>query len=726
MAPSTQVVVTDGVLDSKDNYCFVYLFNRKIQYVRDVSVDGVKEEKEFDTDIDGSCRIYMMLLPEYDITVNIFRLRIPRSKDLSKSSDNQVSPVRNLDDAEQEYHRTSDTYVIKFVEGQNEETSFKPTTHINSAIFFVDMRKFKSKLITKYEKLLKNKVIEKLKEDWSANTQLHICIIKSKSKYIKKHPYHDLKSILDEHPHKEYLTSLHDMKPNRWPFATMKDILKLHKKDPAKIKKRRFGKLPLHIAILMGAPYEIIVAIYKLYEQGIKEVEFEDGYTPLHLAIYASQTTEVVQFILENWPKNVRVEDKYGEYPIHLTRNDETLFTLVNYFVKKYNITLNNDKSDKIREELNTITDEKLKLDVNLTNFNAEFEHSNTKLQKYIEKQRNKRATEDRERQEKRQIKIDALKQSIYKMQNEIQVTTNKINVLSAKILDLKGTLEKQIESEDKDFKKLGKLIGCHKENKKGELPLLTAVALGSSEKAVELLYKVYKKGLYDTDRWGYNVIHYATEKLEANEMLDNLLTKYPIKQKGNGEKIRSGYRNNSLLSNARNKLGYRPLDIARLHANQDAALSLVAGQRREYIKKQQRLVKVCERKQLDLKTQLQLLPDETKSASENSDIQKSIGVWKRRKKRYEQEIKYFQNSVDNPCISSSLSVRTSCKCNNKIPCIVHKKPSRMFCICTKHNFLTQANLPVRLKNEDGSIKINQYSCKSCQPKTKSTTSKKK
>ena len=121
------------------------------------------------------------------------------------------------------------------------------------------------------------------------------------------------------------------------------------------------------------------------------------------------------------------------------------------------------------------------------------------------------------------------------------------------------------------------------------------------------------------------------------------MLTKYPIRQKGDGEKIQSGYRNNILLSNARNKLGYRPLDIACLHANQDAALSLVAGQRREYIKKQQRLVKVCERKQLDLKTQLKLLPDETKSASEISDIQKTIGVWKRRKKNTNKKLNIFK-----------------------------------------------------------------------------------
>ena len=259
----------------------------------------------------------------------------------------------------------------------------------------------------------------------------------------------------------------------------------------------------------MGAPYEIIVAIYKLYENGIREVEFEDGYTTLHLAIYASQTTEVVQFILEHWPENIKVEDKYGEYPIHLTHNDETLFTLVNYFVKRHNITLNNDKSDNIREELNTMYDEKLKLDVNLTNFNAELEYSNTKLKKYIAKQRNKEATDHREKKEKRQIKIDALKQSLNKKQKEIQVTTNKINVISTKILALKGSLEKQIKSEDKDFEKLGKLLGCHKENKKGELPLLTAVALGSSEKAVELLYKVYKKAY--TTRTGGGIMLFTT-----------------------------------------------------------------------------------------------------------------------------------------------------------------------------------------------------------------------
>ena len=155
MAPSTQVLLTDGVLDSKKgNYCFVYLFNRKIQYS---SVDGVKEEKEFDKGGEERCRIYMM--PEYDITVNIFKISIMPSNELSQSPD-------NLDGVEQD-HQTSDVYIIKFVEGQHEEMPFKSTnvpSHVNSAVFFVDMRKFKSKLIKKYEKLIRNKIIEKLKK----------------------------------------------------------------------------------------------------------------------------------------------------------------------------------------------------------------------------------------------------------------------------------------------------------------------------------------------------------------------------------------------------------------------------------------------------------------------------------------------------------------------------------------------------------------------------------
>ena len=760
----TPTITTDGILDSQFNYCYVYLYNRKLQYIKDLteeeilakkkkkalqqlqsssiehkdsSIDEVIED-ELEKDEEEHC-IYNMFLPQYNITMNIFKLNIPEEQqdntNLNQTSEIQLPMALVQEQSKEEISNNNNikndedrvtNYIIRFMEGEDEETPFKLidlANHTNSANFFVDMRKFKKKLIKKYEKILKNEIKPALQIAWSAAKHLHICQIKSKSKYIQKHPYYDLKTIIEEDPHKEYLTSLHDMKPNRWPYATMKDIIKLHKKDKKQIFKRRFGKLPLHIAILMGAPYEIILAVYKLNEAAIKEIEYEDKYTTLHLAIYASQTREVVKFVLEKCPQNIKVEDKYGEYPIHLTHNDETLFTLVDYFVQKHDLVLNNDKSNRLKQQIDQVNDEKLKLDIDLTNLNAELEFLNGKLKKYMEKhQQQQQQNDNSEKNKKRETKIYKMENLVQTKENEIKNTTENLNKTSIQLVELKEKLKKQEEFEEGDYSKLGKLLGCHKENKKGELPLLTAVALGSSEKAVNLLYNVYKKGLYDVDRWGYNVIHYATEKPEANELLDHLLDNYPIKQKDNivgkdGEIIKLGYPSNRRLSIARNKLGYRPLDIARLSANQDSGLVLIIEQRRQYIKKQEKLIKVCDKKIADIKTKLQLLPDEDNNVDNTSivaEMKKIQDVWKRRKKNYEKEIKYFQNSIDNPCISSSLSIRKYCKCNDKIPCIVHTEPSRMFSICTKHNFLTQANLPIRMNHKDGSIIPNQYSCKSC------------
>ena len=114
----------------------------------------------------------------------------------------------------------------------------------------------------------------------------------------------------------------------------------------------------------------------------------------------------------------------------------------------------------------------------------------------------------------------------------------SKVNKILEEIVEQISLLQQKLEIQKKikeaNYLKLGKLMGCDKENKKGELPLLTAVSLGLSENAVKWLYRLYKKALYDTDKWGYNVIHVAAEKPEANDLLEALLTDYPIFEKKN------------------------------------------------------------------------------------------------------------------------------------------------------------------------------------------------
>ena len=57
-------------------------------------------------------------------------------------------------------------------------------------------------------------------------------------------------------------------------------------------------------------------------------------------------------------------------------------------------------------------------------------------------------------------------------------------------------------------------------------------------------------------------------------------------------------------------------------------------------------MIKVCDKKIADIKTKLQLLPDEDNNVDNTSivaEMKKIQDVWKLRKKNYEKEIKYFQ-----------------------------------------------------------------------------------
>ena len=704
-----EVLVTDGVLDSESNYCFVYLYNRKIPYRKPVQTTSPDAILADDDDGDNDSCIYSAQFSSDGITLRIF---------LANSSEEAHGGSEgNSESALGQGKRIS--CVVEVVEGEDSDPTRQQQLCIQgveSANIFFDMRKFKTKQIKRLENLLRGTIADRLKTDWTVS-QIHLCIIKSKSRYIASHPYLNLGTILDEDPHKEYLESLHDMKPNRWKYASPKDIIKLHKVDKSMIRKRRFGKLPLHIAILMGAPYEVIFGLCELFPPAIKEIEYEDGYTPLHLAISVSQPREVVSFILSRCPTSMTTEDKYGEYPIHLVHNDDTFFAMMTYFVDKYDIDLNNNTIYTIEKEINSLNDEKLKYEIDLTSLKEEVEFFKVKLQKYKMKQN---TAVQPDKQKRRLEKIRDKKENLKLSESKISKVNKILEEIVEQISLLQQKLEIQKKIKEANYLKLGKLMGCDKENKKGELPLLTAVSLGLSENAVKWLYRLYKKALYDTDKWGYNVIHVAAEKPEANDLLEALLTDYPIfreEKLSTDEKMKkSSYQWTRSLPIARNKLGYRPLDIARLHANQESGLTMILELRRRHVIKLRKLLKVCKQKQASLKTRLQLAP--TRSADNKSqavvDLKKQIGVWKRREVLYEKEIQYFEKSIEDPCIKSSLSVRKFCKCNSKIPCMVKANSSRTFCICNKHNYLTQANVPVRKNHKTGALKSTQYSCKSC------------
>ena len=344
------------------------------------SPDAISEDILDDGEGDIDSCIYRTHFSSDDITLRIFLNNSPEEAH-GGSEGNSESAVGG------QGKRIS--CVVEVVEGEDSDPTCQEQLRVQgvqSANIFFDMRKFKNKQIKRFEKFMRGTIVDRLKSDWTVS-QIHLCIIKSKSRYIASHPYLNLGTILDEDPHKEYLESLHDMKPNRWKYASPKDIIKLHKVDKSMIRKRRFGKLPLHIAILMGAPYEVILGLCELFPQAIKEVDYEDGYTPLHLAVYASQPSEVVSFILSRCPTSMKTEDKYGEYPIHLVHDDDTFFAMMTYFVDKYDIDLSKNTIDVIKKEVNRLNDEKLKYEIDLTSLKEEVEFLKVKLQKYKMKQ---------------------------------------------------------------------------------------------------------------------------------------------------------------------------------------------------------------------------------------------------------------------------------------------------------------------------------------------------
>ena len=76
-------------------------------------------------------------------------------------------------------------------------------------------------------------------------------------------------------------------------------------------------------------------------------------------------------------------------------------------------------------------------------------------------------------RKQKRETKIYKMENLVQTKENEIKNTTENLNKTSIQLVELKEKLKKQEEFEEGDYSKLGKLLGCHKENKKGRIAII-------------------------------------------------------------------------------------------------------------------------------------------------------------------------------------------------------------------------------------------------------------
>lgn len=81
--------------------------------------------------------------------------------------------------------------------------------------------------------------------------------------------------------------------------------------------------LPLHAAILLRAPEEIILQILDSYKEGAMCKDHKD-HLPLHLALLNGSSVDVVSMLVLAYPDGVNVQDPNGNFPIDIARMSST------------------------------------------------------------------------------------------------------------------------------------------------------------------------------------------------------------------------------------------------------------------------------------------------------------------------------------------------------------------------------------------------------------------
>jgi hypothetical protein len=106
--------------------------------------------------------------------------------------------------------------------------------------------------------------------------------------------------------------------------------------DPVDANKVKWSQLPLHLAIVCGAPASIIGRLVKLYPQALRCTD-DQHMLPLHLALRHNSDDEIVAYLLMQFPDAVNAKGKNGRTAIDcaLRAKDKLRGKIIEIFVEK-------------------------------------------------------------------------------------------------------------------------------------------------------------------------------------------------------------------------------------------------------------------------------------------------------------------------------------------------------------------------------------------------------
>ena len=122
--------------------------------------------------------------------------------------------------------------------------------------------------------------------------------------------------------------------------------------DAVDEKKVMWSQLPLHLAIVCGAPTSFIKALVQLYPKALRCTD-DQHMLPLHLALRHGATDELVAFFLKEFPDAAYAKGKNGRTPVDCAMRavDKSRGTILDIFIERTKKRL----SSKVVEERSQI-----------------------------------------------------------------------------------------------------------------------------------------------------------------------------------------------------------------------------------------------------------------------------------------------------------------------------------------------------------------------------------
>jgi len=102
--------------------------------------------------------------------------------------------------------------------------------------------------------------------------------------------------------------------------------------------------LPIHIACMHGASFEVIQALANGYPESVKATSYFDKDLPLHSACVHGASFEVIKALVNGYPESVKDTKTNGWLPLHCACRGEAPLAVLNFLIESYPEGINQKK----------------------------------------------------------------------------------------------------------------------------------------------------------------------------------------------------------------------------------------------------------------------------------------------------------------------------------------------------------------------------------------------